>query len=94
LIPFNTQCLPILAILIFIGELYLAFWLLPKCLNTSKRTLTDTSKTSPTVAYSGSASVTQGIATTLTEAIYSCERGRKTDVGKMSTDKKEWIVPA
>ncbi|MHA7944209.1 hypothetical protein ACJOV8_014120 [Formosa sp. 3Alg 14/1] len=45
--------------------------------------------------YNGTASVTQGIATTITEDIYSCERGRKTDVGEItSTDGKTWTVPA
>lgn len=50
---------------------------------------------SGTIEYSGTASVTQGIATTIAEDIYSCERGRKTDVGEItSTDGKKWIVPA
>lgn len=55
----------------------------------------ETASTSKAAIYSGTASVTQGIATTVTEAIYTCERGRKTDVGEiMSTDGKKWTVPA
>ncbi|MBD1261698.1 hypothetical protein HZY62_13925 [Maribacter polysiphoniae] len=47
------------------------------------------------IPYNGTASVTQGIATTITEDIYACERGRKTDVGEItSTDGKKWTVPA
>ncbi|MFB9053645.1 hypothetical protein ACFFVB_11220 [Formosa undariae] len=50
---------------------------------------------SEAVKYNGTASVTQGIATTITEDIYTCERGRKTDVGEItSTDGKTWTVPA
>ena len=49
----------------------------------------------PAENYSGTASITQGIATTITEDIYTCDRGRKTDVGEISsTDGKTWIVPA
>ncbi|MGB5437048.1 MAG: hypothetical protein WBM98_14230 [Maribacter sp.] len=52
-------------------------------------------KTPQATDYKGTASITQGIASTITEDIYSCERGRKTDLGKItSTDNKEWIVPA
>lgn len=48
-----------------------------------------------TIKYNGTASITQGIATTIAEDIYSCERGRKTDVGEItSTDWKKWTVPA
>jgi hypothetical protein len=48
-----------------------------------------------TTSYKGTASITRGIAKTLTENIYSCERGRKTDVGEItSTDGKKWTVPA
>ena len=48
-----------------------------------------------TTPYYGTASITLGIATTTTEDIYSCERGRKTDLGEItSTDGKKWTVPA
>lgn len=51
--------------------------------------------TTQTTNYVGTASVTQGIATTIAKNIYTCERGRKTDVGEIvSTDGKTWIVPA
>jgi len=61
--------------------------------NKSKsKELVSTSKESN---YKGTASVTQGIARTTIEDIYSCERGRKTDVGEItSTDGKKWTVPA
>lgn len=56
---------------------------------------TEIASNTETVKYIGTASVTQGIATTITENIYSCERGRKTDVGEItSTDGKKWTVPA
>ncbi|MAU14984.1 MAG: hypothetical protein CMH46_05530 [Muricauda sp.] len=52
-------------------------------------------KASENIAYKGTASVTQGVAKTIAENIYSCERGRKTDVGEIvSTDGKKWTVPA
>ncbi|GAB5553250.1 MAG: hypothetical protein Sapg2KO_28410 [Saprospiraceae bacterium] len=45
--------------------------------------------------YEGTASVTQGLANTTAENIYKCDRGRKTDVGTItSVDGKKWIVPA
>ncbi|GAA3629533.1 hypothetical protein [Flavivirga jejuensis] len=54
-----------------------------------------TKNNSKAIKYNGTASITQGIAATITENIYSCERGRKTDVGEIaSTDGKKWIVPA
>ncbi|AWV96902.1 hypothetical protein [Arcticibacterium luteifluviistationis] len=63
--------------------------------NTSKKATSDLVKKSESSSYNGTASVSQGIATTITEDIYSCERGRKTDVGEItSTDGKKWTVPA
>ena len=63
--------------------------------NKSKSKTKELADSSGTIEYSGTASVTQGIATTIAEDIYSCERGRKTDVGEItSTDGKKWIVPA
>jgi len=63
--------------------------------NKSKSKSKELANSSETIKYNGTASVTQGIATTITEDIYSCERGRKTDVGEItSTDGKKWIVPA
>ncbi|WP_430411282.1 hypothetical protein [Kordia sp.] len=61
----------------------------------SKKTTNDLATTSEVTAYKGTGSVTQGIATTIAENIYSCKRGRKTDVGEIiSTDGKKWTVPA
>ncbi len=48
----------------------------------------------PTI-YKGTASITQGLATTTAEHIFKCDRGRKTDVGEItSLDGKKWTVPA
>lgn len=61
----------------------------PKTTNTSETI------TSDVTVYKGTASLTQGLATTTAENIYKCERGRKTDIGEItSLDGKKWIVPA
>lgn len=63
--------------------------------NKSKSKSKELASGSENVKYNGTASVTQGLATTITEDIYSCERGRKTDVGEISSsDGKKWTVPA
>ncbi len=54
-------------------------------------------KTSPekTKTYNGTASVSQGLATVLTQNIYDCDRGRKAPIGtSTSTDGSTWTVPA
>ncbi|MDO5970051.1 hypothetical protein Q4Q35_09540 [Flavivirga aquimarina] len=61
----------------------------------SKKVSNNMSNSSEYTEYNGTASLTQGIATTIAENIYSCERGRKTDIGEItSTDGKKWIVPS
>lgn len=61
--------------------------------NTTDTPITNVADVS--TAYTGTASVTQGLATTTAENIYTCDRGRKTDVGEItSLDGKKWIVPA
>ena len=63
--------------------------------NKLKKTTNEVAKNLETSSYRGTASVTQGIAKTITENIYKCDRGRKTDVGEItSSDGKKWIVPA
>jgi len=63
--------------------------------NTSKTTNATTTSTSDLSSYKGTASITQGLATTTVENVFKCERGRKTDVGEItSSDGKKWIVPA
>ena len=63
--------------------------------STSTMNAQETDKSSGADDYKGTASITQGIATTIAEDIYTCERGRKTDVGEItSTDGKKWTVPA
>ncbi|WP_158977932.1 hypothetical protein [Cellulophaga sp. L1A9] len=50
---------------------------------------------SKAIEYTGTASITQGIAKTTHEDLYSCKRGRKTDIGEItSTDGKKWVVPS
>ncbi|MBT2162847.1 hypothetical protein HW347_16385 [Zobellia sp. KMM 6746] len=45
--------------------------------------------------YKGTASVTQGPATVLTENIFECDRGREAPIGiSTATDGSEWTVPA
>jgi len=47
------------------------------------------------IVYKGTASVTQGSATVLTQDIYECDRGRKAPIGKSNaTDGTTWTVPA
>jgi len=70
---------------------------LPSCgRNKSKATtINKPANTSAISKYTGTASVTQGQATTTMEDIYKCDRGRKTDIGEIaSSDGKTWIVPA
>ncbi|MEP2058806.1 MAG: hypothetical protein ABJJ05_13420 [Maribacter litoralis] len=38
-----------------------------------------------TKAYTGTASVSQGIATTIADDLYTCDHGRKTDVGEITS---------
>jgi hypothetical protein len=45
--------------------------------------------------YKGTASITQGLGKLIKERIFTCERGRKTDIGTItSTDGKQWDLPA
>jgi hypothetical protein len=60
--------------------------------DTTNTKVTDTSEMS---IYKGTASVTQGLAKTTAEDIYKCNRGRKTDLGEItSSDGKKWVMPA
>ena len=61
----------------------------------SKKASNEVAENSKTASYEGTASVTQGIGKTIMEDIYTCDRGRKTDVGEIiSTDGVKWTVPA
>ncbi len=63
--------------------------------NTLKNNIKGVAENTGTSEYKGTASVTQGIARTTIEDLYACERGRKTDVGEISSsDNKKWVVPA
>ncbi|MEP3380248.1 MAG: hypothetical protein ABJO28_06680, partial [Maribacter dokdonensis] len=75
---------------------FLVLFLVYSCGENKPKNKTDESTTVLTAkAYTGTASITQGIATNLLEDIYECDRGRKTDVGEItSTDGKKWTVPA
>lgn len=60
--------------------------------NSKSKELTSTSDD---LTYSGTADITRGIATTTIENIYSCDRGRKTDIGEItSSNGEKWTVPA
>ncbi|WP_339750533.1 hypothetical protein [Algoriphagus aquimarinus] len=65
------------------------------CGNSTLKKGASVGENSPATNYKGTASITQGIATTTIENLYACDRGRKTDVGEItSTDNKKWVVPA
>ena len=69
---------------------------LSSCGGNTSKTITGTNPSTTTESsYKGTASTTQGLAKTTMENIYTCERGRKTDVGEItSSDGQTWIVPA
>jgi len=68
---------------------------LTSCGGNTSKTTNGTTNTSDLSTYRGTASITQGLATTTAENIYKCDRGRKTDEGEItSSDGKKWIVPA
>ena len=77
-------------------SLLLIFIALIACLEIKPKAKVDeVAKNLEASSYEGTASVTQGIAKTITENIYACDRGRKMDVGEIiSTDGIKWIVPA
>ena len=61
---------------------------------TNIKSTTTTNISDPSM-YKGTASVTQGLAITTAENIFKCARGRKTDIGEItSLDGQKWIVPA
>lgn len=63
--------------------------------STATTASTNTTAVSDVSTYKGTGSITQGIATTTAADIYECNRGRKTDVGEItSLDGKKWVVPA
>lgn len=69
---------------------------LSSCSESSTKTnSTETTNISDVSMYKGTASVTQGLATSKAENIFKCDRGRKTDIGEItSLDGKKWTVPA
>ncbi|WP_324028245.1 hypothetical protein QSV08_10020 [Maribacter sp. BPC-D8] len=63
--------------------------------NKSKAKANESTNSSKSETYKGTASVTQGVATTTIEELYSCDKGRKTAVGEItSIDGKTWTVPS
>lgn len=63
--------------------------------NRSKTASAHVKNDSDLSVYNGTATVTQGLATTTVENIYQCSRGRKTDLGEIaSSDGEKWVVPA
>lgn len=77
-------------------SLLLVVLLIVSCIeNNSKSKSKELASNSQNIKYDGTASVTQGMAALISENIYSCERGRKTDIGEItSSDGKKWMVPA
>lgn len=68
---------------------------LSSCEESSTKSPTITNTADVSTLYKGTASVTQGLAKTTAENIYKCDRGRKTDIGEItSLDGKKWTVPA
>ena len=62
-----------------------------------KKSISATEKTVvlPNVSYTGTGSVTKGLASTTISSLYSCSGGRVTAVGSItSTDGKVWTVPS
>tara|TARA_R110002033_G_scaffold171115_1_gene216148 strand:+ start:3246 stop:4253 length:1008 start_codon:yes stop_codon:yes gene_type:complete len=69
--------------------IFLACFIITACKN-SKNTTTNN-----TEVYTGTASVSQGPATVLTQNIFECDRGREAPIGvSTATDGSEWTVPA
>lgn len=63
--------------------------------NNDKANNTATTNISDVSTYKGTASITQGLAKTTVENIFKCTKGRKTDIGEItSLDGKTWTVPA
>ncbi|WP_299109845.1 hypothetical protein [uncultured Winogradskyella sp.] len=69
--------------------IFLACFIITACKN-SKNTTTNN-----TEVYTGTASVSQGPATVLTQNIFECDRGREAPIGvSTATDGSKWTVPA
>lgn len=67
-------------------KFFLILLLVIGCAEKKPRNKTGECKDKPvTKAYTGTASVSQGIATTIAEDLYLCDRGRKTDVGEITS---------
>ncbi|MGS0528098.1 hypothetical protein ACU8V7_25765 [Zobellia nedashkovskayae] len=65
------------------------------CKNSDKTVQTDTTAQTATNVYNGTASVSQGPATVVTENIFECDRGREAPIGtSVATDGSTWTVPA
>ena len=65
------------------------------CKNSDKTVQKDTTAQTATNVYNGTASVSQGPATVVTENIFECDRGREAPIGtSVATDGSTWTVPA
>jgi hypothetical protein len=63
--------------------------------DSGKKAAQTTAETYSADAYSGTATVSQGPATVVTQNIYDCDRGRKAPIGTTTaTDGSTWTVPA
>jgi hypothetical protein len=73
---------------------YLNILLVASLINACSKSTTSNNSTTNTT-YTGTGSVTQGVAKTTISSLYSCAGGRVTAVGTItSTDGKIWTVPA
>ncbi|MFD2914075.1 hypothetical protein [Psychroserpens luteus] len=65
------------------------------CKNSNKTVQTNTITQTDTTIYKGTASVSQGPATVVTENVFECDRGREAPIGTIiATDGTSWTVPA
>ena len=65
------------------------------CKNNNKTTHAEVATETNTTSYKGTASISQGPATVLTQNIFECDRGRKAPIGiSTAKDGTTWTVPA
>ncbi|MFP3366328.1 hypothetical protein R0J93_22055, partial [Pseudoalteromonas sp. SIMBA_148] len=63
--------------------------------NANEQTTASVNSSADASSYTGTASLTQGVAQTDVTNAYECDRGRQTNIGSIqSTDGKSWTVPA
>lgn len=79
--------------IIYVLIISIAF--LSSCNENGTKTKSTTTNITDISTYTGTASITQGLAKITAENIFKCDRGRKTDIGEItSLDGEKWAVPA